>query len=656
MKGRLGFLAWSGMLLASLAVIYLPGLDNELVFDDRHLIEGRRLWLDYGGLLQFKQRLLSYGSFVWVENLAGEGWWKQRVVNVLLHLAVVAALYALYDKLSTRVVWPEAIATRESFAASRQAAVRVSILLFSSNPVAIYAVAYLIQRSIVAATLFSVLSCLALVYGLLQGRSVWFVVALLLYLFALLCKEHALLLPGVWLLLYVFLRRPSLRSLALPGACSIFLVGAGGAALFALYGEIIGVPFDPLSQVYLQQLQMLAPDIEGRIWALSAMNQAELFFRYGAFWVFPNPDWMSVDLRPGFPLGFGSLPELAGVTGYLALIAFAVRALLRGSGPLGFAALCVLIPAVLFMTEFLVVWVQDPFVLYRSYLWAIGLPGLIILLLIEFRPYVIYLVGAVLTSIFCLIAFERVDSFKSSLSVWSDAAEKVDLQAAPNAVGRWRPFLNRGAQYLEQQMPAPADIDFDSALALGEVRGHAFYMKGIAAQLMQRYEAAVGYFNAAEEKGVSDIGALYFNRAEARLAQGKIEGVFDDLVRANELPMAEQTKEQVAIRLASVALGTGHYDVAQATYQRLVDQRPEDFDLRLGLGLSYAAMGLNDEAIRILEALLLERDHPAVRHGLALAYKQLGRRDEAREHIERAIRLDPRNPNFREFLKTLTTD
>ena len=45
--------------------IYLPGIRNELLFDDLRLSDGT-IFGEYGSLLQFKQRLLSYGSFVWL--------------------------------------------------------------------------------------------------------------------------------------------------------------------------------------------------------------------------------------------------------------------------------------------------------------------------------------------------------------------------------------------------------------------------------------------------------------------------------------------------------------------------------------------------------------------------------------------------------------
>ena len=33
----------------------------------------------------------------------------------------------------------------------------------------------------------------------------------------------------------------------------------------------------------------------GNAWSLSILNQGYLFFRYLLIWLFPNPDWMSVN-------------------------------------------------------------------------------------------------------------------------------------------------------------------------------------------------------------------------------------------------------------------------------------------------------------------------------------------------------------------------
>ena len=153
--------------------IYLPGLRNELLFDDLRLSDGT-IFGEYGSLLQFKQRLLSYGSFVWLQSLFGEGWWKQRIFNVALHLGTVAAIYALLKALLEHAKFPKEFEEQAHFGASRTAALQVGVALFALNPVAVYAVGYLVQRSIVMATLFAVLACWLFVRGLQTNRAGWY--------------------------------------------------------------------------------------------------------------------------------------------------------------------------------------------------------------------------------------------------------------------------------------------------------------------------------------------------------------------------------------------------------------------------------------------------------------------------------------------------
>ena len=179
---------YAAILLIGVLGIYLPGMNNGLVFDDLRLGDGT-IFGEYGSLLQFKQRMLSYGSFVWVQEFLGDGWWKQRAVNLALHLGVVAALYALLKSLLCTVRFPQEFEEQAHFVDSRAAALRVGVALFALNPVAVYAVAYLAQRSIVMATLFAVLACWMFVRGLQTNRVSWFAGALLSYMAAVLSKE-----------------------------------------------------------------------------------------------------------------------------------------------------------------------------------------------------------------------------------------------------------------------------------------------------------------------------------------------------------------------------------------------------------------------------------------------------------------------------------
>src|SRR5258705_3051198 len=80
---------WLPLVIAAVLLIYVPGLGNSLVFDDAYLTD--QLRADYRGFDEFRVRMLSYGSFVWLQALIGEGWWKQRLVNLAIHLGLVLA-------------------------------------------------------------------------------------------------------------------------------------------------------------------------------------------------------------------------------------------------------------------------------------------------------------------------------------------------------------------------------------------------------------------------------------------------------------------------------------------------------------------------------------------------------------------------------------
>jgi hypothetical protein len=85
--------------------------------------------------------MLAYGSFTWVRDLFGDGWWKQRAVNLAIHAGTVGVLWAFWREI-LRHVEP----TPGEY--QRSPALGIAVGLFALNPVAVYAVAYLVQRSI----------------------------------------------------------------------------------------------------------------------------------------------------------------------------------------------------------------------------------------------------------------------------------------------------------------------------------------------------------------------------------------------------------------------------------------------------------------------------------------------------------------------------
>jgi hypothetical protein len=127
------------VLVLAVLGVYVPGLNNELLFDDIRLTEGS-IFSGYGSLLDLKARMVSYGSFVWVDQIAGAGWWKQRIVNIALHLGVVAAMYAFFKALMASTRFPQDMEDQAHFAASQRAALQVGVALFALHPMAVYAV------------------------------------------------------------------------------------------------------------------------------------------------------------------------------------------------------------------------------------------------------------------------------------------------------------------------------------------------------------------------------------------------------------------------------------------------------------------------------------------------------------------------------------
>jgi tetratricopeptide (TPR) repeat protein len=625
--------------IATLAV-YFPGLGNELVFDDGRLTDGT-IFGSFGNLFDLRVRMLSYGSFVWVQALFGEQWWKQRLFNVLLHIGVAASLYGLFMQLIRRGFSRE-IETDPEFLVSARAALQVGVALFALNPVAVYAVAYLVQRSIVMASLFVVLACIALVKGLVTRRYHWYAAALACYFLAVLSKEAAVMAVVLAVPLYIFVERPAWKRILVVLSAAVALLVVIAAVLFKTYGNILGVAFDASSRLYVQQLEALSPGVSSHLFPLSIVNQAALFFWYGLLWFLPNIEWMSVDLRPAFPLSIGTFPQIVGAVGFVAVLAGAAWLLLRRSGMLALLGLCLLIPLLLFFSEFATVWVQDPFVLYRSYLWALPIPALIALPFMGFKPKVIYPVGVLLAVLFGALAVERSMSLKSDLAVWSDAAQKVDVRAKPNAVGRWRPFINRGAYYLDREMADYAYEDFARAEALGEPNGSARFNMGVSQQMMKKHAEALASFAKAESMGFTEP-ALYYQRGESLQALGRLGEAYDSYSIALTKQANPQLARHIRVRRGEAALMTRKYGPAIEDFNAVLKESPTDERSMIGLGMAHVGKEDSAAALAVFNKLLATRPTAAGYYGRALAYVVGAEKSRGLEDLDKAVALEPKN-------------
>jgi tetratricopeptide (TPR) repeat protein len=634
-----------GAIAAGLLAIYLPGLGNPLVFDDAYLAEKLR---SEHGTLRLQVRMLSYGSFVWIADLLGDGWGKQRVFNLLLHFGVVVALAGLYREILRAIEPPSpapASPSSERPGLDQSPAFWVAIGCFAFNPVAVYGTAYLIQRSILMATLFVVAGLWLFARGLRLRQPLLLGIAVVSYGLAMLSKEHSVLAPLAAVPLYILVARPGARRLAVLGAAGTVLVAAAGYALLQAFGNILGKPFDETSQVYLEQLAQLNPDAGRLAYPLSVMNQAYLFFQYGLRWFLPLTDWMSIQMRPPFPVSWLTFPHVLGLAGYAAAIIAGFWAVVRFRDWRALAGISVLFPALLFATEFALVWVQDPFVLYRSYLWAIGVPGLAFILLHGWSTRATGIFAAFLAAILGFQAFDRVMSLSSPERVYTDAIDK--LPDDPRAVGRWYPYLNRGNVHFDKNRFDLAIRDFESSSALGD-KGLGAFNIGSIRLLEGKAAEAVQAFDRAEREGYR-LANLPFQRGQALLALGKSAEAATQLEAALAMNPTDQDRAGILAYLGRARMQLGRFAEAIQPLDELVRSDPNHAEGRYMLGMAHITTGDNAKALETLDPLFRQNPQPGAFYARALAYYGLKRKAEALADIDTAIQRGLDNPNVRQW-------
>ncbi|HUJ01650.1 MAG TPA: tetratricopeptide repeat protein [Usitatibacter sp.] len=635
---------WLPLVLAGLLLIYLPGLGNSLLFDDSYLSGG--LFADYGSWREFAPRMLSYGSFVWLHALFGDGWWKQRLANVVIHAGVVVMLWGLYREI-LRCIEPTP-AERGSDGApalpyEESPALGLAIAFFALNPVAVYAVAYLIQRSILLATFFVTAGLWSFASGARLKSAPLLALSVACYALAVLSKEAAIVAPLAVLPLYVLVVRPPPRRLLMISMAGLVLVGVAAAILWQRYGQIIGKPFDEYSRAYLAQLARLDPDAPANAYGLSILNETWLFFRYGFAWMVPYSGWMSIDLRPPFPIHWLSFPQTLGAAGYLLVLAGGFLLVLRYRDWRALAGISLLFPALLFPTEFATVWVQDPFVLYRSYLWAIGIPGIVFLLAHGPAGRTVLVIGLAAGALLAWQALDRVWSMHDAVSAWTDAITK--LPNDPRAVGRWFPYLNRGSAYVDANDLDLALQDFRASSALGDL-GMGAFNAGAVLSAKGRQREALADFDLAERSGYN-LYNLPFQRGLALLALGRREEALKQFEAARRLDPPSPIREIVLLQYGRTALELGMADDALDALDELARIDPHNEEGQYLLSMVCITKGDPARALRILDALLMERSSARAYYARALANYALKRKAEALADIENAMRGDPANANLR---------
>jgi tetratricopeptide (TPR) repeat protein len=241
---------------------------------------------------------------------------------------------------------------------------------------------------------------------------------------------------------------------------------------------------------------------------LSALTQAGLFFKYLLLWLLPNAAWMSVDMREPF---VATLTEWRGWLGAMAFIAYgvvAIRLLLRG-GTKGLIGFALIYPWLLFGVELAGIRVQEPFVLYRSYLWMPGLLLLVPLLVLRFPQSKTWLALGCVAIMLIPQAWNRLWVFGDNYRLWNDAAVLLKNE---NVAGADRIYFNRGQALSAAHQWEEAAADFKRTATISPQIEPVRYELGMAYTNAGRYEEALVEFDAAILIK-PDNGAAYYAKA-----------------------------------------------------------------------------------------------------------------------------------------------
>ncbi|MCK9201557.1 MAG: tetratricopeptide repeat protein [Gallionella sp.] len=498
------------LLVAFVAALYGQFLWSPTFFDDGQFFkldeDGRPHVLQYA--IEFSPlvlRSLPYATLAWTAQLFGYDLIGFRIGNLLLHAATVVALFFFLLQLFEVVL--AKVSSRSDGLKLRWAAF-FAALLFGLHPVAVFAVGYLTQRTIVMATLFSLLAMYAYVRGNVQKKQGWLWASVFFYYWAVYSKEHVVMLPAVMLALTVLLHEDWFARLK--RMWSIFAAFAAIALLVILAKK--GV----LGGVY----EINAPDMLQEIspkdaYPFSVLTQSWLFFKYFALWILPNPEWMSVDMREPFAKSYFSFYSLA----FAAFIVYGMVAvyLLFKRGMMGLLGFALLFPWLMFMTEISTVRVQESFVLYRSYIWAAG--GVAILPVLFWRATArgAILMLSIIAMFMFGVAMERLSTFSHPVLVWDDAEKLV--KGRSDLPGVFRIYYNRGSRYLQINEYDKAIGDLKRSIELFPPQPYAYNNLGLAYFKKGELEEAVRFYSIAIEmnKTSSDVEAprYYYGRAIA---------------------------------------------------------------------------------------------------------------------------------------------
>lgn len=469
------------------SLLYIPFLNNSWVFDDHGLFSSLVVY-DYAQTpFSLRPRTFPYFTLGFVQVVIGSVE-AHRIISLILHILCAWMLFRLLSALLYQSLQAPHTDTNNEPQRRTQAVTLALIgaIWFAIHPVTVYGAGYLVQRTILFATLFSLLSLWFYHRAFAENRTTDVVTAALFYSAAVFSKEHAVMLPLAAIALttlfngnvYLHAKRAGLfLVLCIPAAITVVIASR----------YLVATSYEPYVSVLFSQIQGI-PLLEkpwGQ-WLVSMILQSGFFFDYLGYWLIPDIRSMSIDMKINFTQVWTAWWMVPRAILFLGCPIIATYLLRRGR-PAALFGCGLLYCWLLFLTELAAVRFQEPFVLYRAYLWA---PGYVLMTMAVFSAFPLRLITFASIPVFaaCIwLAQERLTSLTNEATVWTDAASKLESKSI---VGAGRILHMRGRDHMKEKKFTEAISDFTDAIPHYPTAGENYYQRGLALYSLQRFSEA----------------------------------------------------------------------------------------------------------------------------------------------------------------------
>ncbi len=585
-------------------------MDDDLYITNNHLLADparlEKAWFQPGSFIEYypiEQTVQWIQWQLWKNDTLG-----YHLTNLGLHLLSALLIWRLLTKFNLRRAW-------------------LGGLIFAIHPALVESVAWIVElKNTLSLPPFLLAMCFYIDYERYH-RKRDYLLALMSFLVAMLCKVSMASFPAV-ILLYVWWERGRIEWKDIKASLPFLFMS------FVLVGLTLrsGMLFSETNR-----MMGLVP-IDGFLSRVALIGESFSFYLATSLWPFGL-----LPLYPRWPVDSPSLLQLLPwPVGALAVLWFWRKRRTWGRHALlgfGFFFLTVApFTGFILISYMRFTWVMDHFV----YLPIIGLIGLVVagldLLEKRFSSPLPFQVRAVLGLVLIGLAWNShryAEKFVDQETLWN-----YTIQRNPNA---WPAYSNLGSILLEKDQLPQARQLFEQALQLNPDYIEAHYNLGLTLLRLGQVPEAIDQMKQAAKLAPNNTEIL-FMLGRTLQRNGRIAEAIEQY--QSSLPLLSDNPE-IHARLGALFIQSGHFPEAVEEFRRTVQLVPTVASSHNDLGNAFYLTGQTAQAMtEYRQALQLNPSLVEAHNNLGGALQRAGQVKGAIEEYQVALWLAPNNPKL----------